>query len=239
MTECQMFTARPHSTAHSTLSGNDRFGRLRFDAEQLKRSAERSSVDRQLVAFDQLLHWHRAKLPSVGGLTGRDFLVVVNRAGAGLQQMQVAVRRVLIERDEHVDLVTHVAHWRIARANRQECMSATDDRLIGVVGIQMEPAPREDPGENVPRRGDTLAVLAANADCEIYFSKFGHLFIEGGLCWTERAYASPSTAKFAHVNSSRIVRAKSGSVHRTRCPVATATSRRLEPCRLRGSGKTI
>jgi len=178
MTECQMFTARPHSTAHSTLSGNDRFGRLRFDAEQLKRSAERSSVDRQLVAFDQLLHWHRAKLPSVGGLTGRDFLVVVNRAGAGLQQMQVAVRRVLIERDEHVDLVTHVAHWRIARANRQECMSATDDRLIGVVGIEVQPAPREDPGENVSRGGDALAVFAANADREIYIGKCCHLVIE-------------------------------------------------------------
>ncbi len=68
------------------LSGDDRFERLRFDAEQLERGAERGSVDRQLVTFDQLLHWHRAKLHSVGGLPRFDFLIVVDGAGTGLQQ---------------------------------------------------------------------------------------------------------------------------------------------------------
>ena len=87
----------------------------------------------------------------------------------------MTIHRVLIERDEHVDLVTHVAHGRIARANGQEGVPPTDDRLIGIVGIKMEPAPREDAGENVPRGGDALAVFAANADCEIYFGKLCHL----------------------------------------------------------------
>jgi hypothetical protein len=41
----------------------------------------------------------------------------------------------------------------------------------------MEPPAREDAGENVPRGGDALAVLAANADCEIYFCKLRHLVI--------------------------------------------------------------
>ncbi len=99
----------------------------------------------------------------------------------------MAVHRVLIERDEHVDLVTHVAHRRIARTNGQECMSATDDRLIGVVSIEMESAAREDAGENIPRGGDALAVLAANADCEIYFGTFCHRVIDGTVCWAERA----------------------------------------------------
>jgi hypothetical protein len=35
----------------------------------------------------------------------------------------------------------------------------------------MEPSAREDAGENIPRGGDALAVLAPNADCEIYFRK--------------------------------------------------------------------
>jgi hypothetical protein len=99
----------------------------------------------------------------------------------------VAVHRVLIERDEHVDLVTHVAHRRIARTNGQEGMPAPDDRLIGVVSIEMEPAPREDAGENVPRGGDALAVLAANADCEVYFRRFCHLVIDSAVSWAERA----------------------------------------------------
>src|SRR5438132_14315390 len=90
----------------------------------------------------------------------------------------MAIHRVLIERDEHVDLVAHVAHGRIARANGQECMPTTDDRLIGVVSIEMEPAPREDAGENVPGGGDALAVLATNADCEIYFGRLCHQISE-------------------------------------------------------------
>src|SRR5438128_5567081 len=93
----------------------------------------------------------------------------------------MAIHRVLIKRDEHVDLVTHVAHGRIARANGQEGMPATDDRLIGVVSIEMEPAPREDAGENVPGGGDALAVLTANADCEIYFRKVCHLVIDSTM----------------------------------------------------------
>ncbi len=175
-----MFSGHDRVALLLELPGDDRFERLRFDPEQLERGAERGGVDRQLVAFGQLLHRHRAKLHAVGGLPGRDFFVVVNRAGAGLQQTQVAIHRVLIERDEDVDLVAHVAHGRVARANGQERVPAANDRLVGVVGIEMEPAPREDAGENVPGGGDALTVLAANADCEIYFGEFCHLVI--GRC---------------------------------------------------------
>ncbi len=56
-----------------------------------------------------------AELDSVGRLPGRDFLLVVNCARAALQKMQVPIHRVLVERNEHVDLVTHVADRPVAR----------------------------------------------------------------------------------------------------------------------------
>ena len=157
------------------LPGDDRFERFRFDPEQLKRGAERGGVDRELVALGQILHRHRAKLNAVGGLAGRDFFAVVNGAGAGFQQTQVTIHRVLVERDEDVDLVPHVAHGRVARADGQERVPAADDRLVGVVGVEVEPAPRKDAGENVAGGGDALAVLAPNPDCEIDFRRSCHL----------------------------------------------------------------
>jgi len=50
----------------------------------------------------------------------------------------------------------------------------------------MKPAPREDAGEDVPRGGDPLPVLAANADCEIYFGKLCDL-IDGPILLADRA----------------------------------------------------
>ena len=98
------------------LARDDGFERLRLDAEHLQRRAEGGGVGRQLVAPGQLLHRHRAELHALGGLAGFDPFVVVDGAGACLQQMQVAVHRVLIERNEHIDLVTHAAaparRWR-------------------------------------------------------------------------------------------------------------------------------
>src|SRR5258708_16659141 len=75
---------------------------------------------------------------------------------------------VLIERDQHVDLVAQIADRLIAGADGQECMPTSDDRLIGVVSVEMKPAPRKDAGQDVSRGGDALTVLAADGDCEIY-----------------------------------------------------------------------
>src|SRR5262249_30210909 len=60
-----------------------------------------------------------------------------------------------------------VPDWPIAGANCQESVAASDDRLVRVVGIEMQSAPRKDQRENVPSGSDPLAVLTANADCEI------------------------------------------------------------------------
>src|SRR5204862_7602926 len=110
-----------------------------------------------------------AKLCAVRRLRGINLLFVVNRACAALQKMQVPIHRVLIERNEYIDLVTHVADRPIAGANCQKSVTATDDGLVSVIGIEMQSAPRKDQRENVPSGSDPLAVLTANADCEINF----------------------------------------------------------------------
>ena len=120
------------------LARDDCFERLRLDAEQLQRRAQRGRVGRELVAPGQLLHRHRTKLHAFGGSAGLDLFGVVDGAGPCLQQLQVAVHRVLIERNEHIYLVTHVAHRRLAGADRQKRMPAADDGLVGVVSVEMK-----------------------------------------------------------------------------------------------------
>ena len=93
-------------------------------------------------------------------------------------RLQVAIHRVLIERDEHIDLVAHVAHRRLAGADGQERMPAADDGLVGVVGVEVKPAPREDAGENVAGGGDALAVLPPDGDREIYSIHYDCFAIE-------------------------------------------------------------
>src|SRR5256884_8542827 len=107
--------------------------------------------------------------------------------------MQVPIHRVLIERDEHVDLVPHVADRRVAGANRQESVAAADDRLVSVVGVEMQPAPRKEKRENVPSGSDPLAVLTANADCEINFVHYAGT----GFCSSARKFAVPDANKQA------------------------------------------
>src|SRR5207253_9991033 len=105
-----------------------------------------------------------------------------------LQKMQVSIHRVLIERNEHVDLVAHVADRPVAGANRQKSVAAANDRLVSVVGVEMQPAPRKDERENVPSGSDPLAVTTANADCEINFVHCaGTVF-----CSWARTFAAPN-----------------------------------------------
>src|SRR5207249_11730321 len=163
------------------LPRNDRLERFRFNPEQLERRTERSSVDRQLVALGQFLHRHGAELDTVRRLPGRDLLFVVNRACAAFQKMQVPIHCVLIERNEYIDLVTHVADRPVTGADCQESVAPADDRLVSVVGVEMQPAPRKDKRENVASGSDPLAVLTANADCEINFVHYaGTSFLQFG-----------------------------------------------------------
>src|SRR5438445_12748708 len=83
--------------------------------------------------------------------------------------MEVPIHRVLIKRDEHIDLVAHVEDRPVAGANGQESMAAANDRLVSVVSIEMQPAPGKDKRCDVASGGYPLAVLAANANCEVDF----------------------------------------------------------------------
>src|SRR5438552_18955363 len=72
-------------------------------------------------------------------------------------------------------------------------MAAADDRLVSVVGAEIQPAPRKDERENVPSGSDPLAVLAANADCEINFVHYAGT----GFCSSPRKFAAPDVNKQA------------------------------------------
>src|SRR6266446_10533147 len=106
--------------------------------------------------------------------------------------MQVPIHRVLIERNKYIDLVTHAADRPIARTNRQKGMTSTDNRLISVIGVEMQSAPRKDKRENVPSGSDPLAVLTANADCEI---NFVHNAVTVFCCWGRKFAASDANSK--------------------------------------------
>ena len=69
----------------------------------------------------------------------------------------MAIHGVLIERNQQVDPVAEAGDPLRTGADRQESMSAANDGLIGVVGVQVQAAPREDPGEDVARGGDALS----------------------------------------------------------------------------------
>ena len=57
-------------------------------------------------------------------------------------------------------------------------MAAADDRLIRVIGVEMEAATRENARENVASGSDPLTILTANSYPEIYFRELCHLLIE-------------------------------------------------------------
>jgi hypothetical protein len=78
----------------------------------------------------------------------------------------VAVHRVLIQGYQQVDAVTHIRNSFGTCTNRQKGVAATDNRLIGIVGVQVQPTATEDLGENVARRGHTLTGGASNTDSE-------------------------------------------------------------------------
>ena len=83
---------------------------------------------------------------------------------------QMTVHGVLVQRDKHVDLVAHIADRYIARPDGQEGVPAANQRLIGVVSVQVKPSAGEYAGENISWGCDSLPRFTADADCEIYFS---------------------------------------------------------------------
>ena len=86
------------------------------------------------------------------------------------------VHRILIQWNEHFQLVAHAPHRPVAGANCQEGMSAANDRLVSVIRINVEPASGEDPGQDVTRAGDALPIFTANSNRKIRYCHCCFLF---------------------------------------------------------------
>jgi hypothetical protein len=97
---------------------------------------------------------------------GLDGVRVVDACAAGAEEAEVAIHGVLIERDEELESVAHVGDGVGAGADGEEGMATADDGLIGVIGVEVQAATREDFREDVAGGGDALAGGASNADGE-------------------------------------------------------------------------
>ena len=69
----------------------------------------------------------------------------------------MAIHAVLVEGNEQVDAITHIGDLFRARTNREKCVAAANDRLIGVVGVEVQASTAEDFGEDISRRGHALS----------------------------------------------------------------------------------
>src|SRR6202043_2686130 len=101
---------------------------------------------------------------ALGGDARFDGVGVVNACCASSEQPEVAIHRVLIQRDQQVQAVAHVGDFFRSGADREKRVTAADDRLIGVVSIQVQPSAAKDLCEDVARRSDALTGGASDAD---------------------------------------------------------------------------
>ena len=76
----------------------------------------------------------------------------------------MAIHRVLIEGNQNVELVTETENRGIAGAKREENVAAANDRLVRIVGVQVQSAAHEDSGQDITGCGDSLAGCASNCD---------------------------------------------------------------------------
>ena len=76
----------------------------------------------------------------------------------------MAIHRVLIEGHQNVELVTERENRGIAGAKREENVAAANDRLLRIIGIQVQSATNKDPRQYIAGGGDSLACCTANSD---------------------------------------------------------------------------
>jgi hypothetical protein len=113
--------------------------------------------------------------------------------------MKVTIHCILVERDEEIDLVAHAPYRTVPGANGEKGMPAANDRLVGVVSVEVQAAPGENQGENVPGRCDPLAIFTADSDRKIYFVHHQSLSPSSGESALAAAYmqtAACARAKF-------------------------------------------
>ena len=92
------------------------------------------------------------------------------------------IHGILVEGDQYIDFVAHAAHRPVAGADCQERVTAANDRLIRVVGIEVQAAARENACQDVSCAGNALTVFAPDTDCKIngcHRSNFKHRRAQG------------------------------------------------------------
>src|SRR5437879_3789704 len=76
----------------------------------------------------------------------------------------MAIHRVLVQRDQQIHAVAHVGDLFWASTDRKKSVPPADDRLVGVVSIQVQAPAAEDLREDIAWRGDALTGGASDAD---------------------------------------------------------------------------
>ena len=161
---------RDHRLALSLeLERERRLQDLEVESQHMGDDAQRGRVLRQLVLrvpgeFD---HRHAAEMNAVLVLPGGDVVGVVHRVGAGAQMTQVARHGVLVQAEEQVDVVAMRKGFLLADPHGQQNVSAPDDGLIGVVGVEMESPANEHPGKDVAGRGNSLPGSTPDGDGKV------------------------------------------------------------------------
>src|SRR5206468_7966804 len=74
------------------------------------------------------------------------------------------VNRILIERNQEINAIAKTIDLLNTCANRKKGVPATNDRLVCVVCVDVEAAPYEEFGKDVPRRRHTLSGGSAYRD---------------------------------------------------------------------------
>src|SRR5436853_7816823 len=91
----------------------------------------------------------------------------------------MAIHRILIEGNQNIELVTETENRGIAGAKREENVAAANDRLVRIIGVQVQPSAHEDPRQDIAGRGDSLTGRAANCDREIDFCHYEPPLVTG------------------------------------------------------------
>jgi hypothetical protein len=84
---------------------------------------------------------------------------------------QMPIHGGLIQAEQEVPRIAVREHLLIADPHGQEDMPAPDDRLVGVVGIEVQTSADKYAGENIPRGGNPLACRTTNSQRKIKLSR--------------------------------------------------------------------
>ena len=166
---------------------------LEVQTQQIGSRAHGHGVLGQPVAgVAQFSYRQGAHLHTIGRFAGCDIVAVIQYRRARTHELQVPVHRILIQAHKQVEFVTMSVYLLVTDTNVQEDVAASDDGLVGVIGVQVESAPNEDTSKNIARSGDTLSGFTSDRYREIKTCQ-GHRFAP--------CIGSPGTAVLASKRS--------------------------------------